>query len=184
MRGRGPLWRFFIGLGLTFLLVEPARGQTGALLRRVQRDLETYYFNRLVKLERELPYAKKAVVVTRDGHVRIQPVDPKDKAEERYAKITRKYKIIKVKIEREYVEFWVAPFYLSPRTLPTPPINPEEPPWTPEEPPPLPKPSKIPFKKAGPVHFTVVLEYTSLEELVPDRLNARLQPVLRVITDK
>ncbi|MEM2002463.1 MAG: hypothetical protein QXS96_08470 [Candidatus Caldarchaeum sp.] len=171
-------------VSIVLATVGQVEGQTAAQVKRVQHDLEAYYLNRFVELKVELPYVKRAVVINKTNELKVQPIDPEDRAEERYAKITRKHRIFGLKVEQGQVVFRIAPSYLSPRMLPTPPINPEEPPWKPEEPPPPPKPSKIPFKRVEPVHFTVVLEYSSLNELTPDRINARLQPVLCVITSE
>ncbi len=155
--------------------------------RQIQRELEARYRRRLVDVKQEVPYVKEAVVIDRAGRITVRPVEPKDRAEERYAWPGRKHEIWAVKVQPERVIFKIAPAYLDPRILPTPPINPEAPPWDPEDPPPSPKPHPVPSPiplKRGPVHFELILEYASLDELTPARIEARWEPILRVIPNK
>jgi hypothetical protein len=153
-------------------------------LKRVQEILTRYYVPQTVTLTQDLPYIKRAAVITADS-VSTKTITPENRVEEYYGKAGARCAIRKVDVQTTEAVFTLYPVYLDGRLLPTPPINPNDPPFEPQ---PLPVPRNSGglggvFKRKA-ISLTVVVQYASPEELDADKLQARLKPVFEFVNSR
>lgn len=152
---------------------------------KAKSEIERYYRGQTVKVKREVPYLERAIVISKDNSITVQPVDDKVRVEELFAAPDLKYLLYSIKVTDSEVILKIRDARVPPRPtiLGVPPINPNDPPWDPGAPIPQ-RRRKVPapFKRSDPVHFSVVIEYSRPSDLSPERLNDRLEPVLKIVS--